>query len=357
LQIQKFHLCGNNKYCYWELIASDKVSEVKRNPGKTKVKDARYSVRNMIRQAQDIGLRYERPKKCNESTNITYLLTRLDKVEHGLYKEHTTPFESVKTLLERKTAITKGIHSGKLVLKKGMEKDLGPLFTQGEMASLFDYSENRRASAERRKEFYAVMSKISHGSISAKDISRIKELVDDTTAAKFTILYNDRMADGGKHRNMLKEDKGTRTLRKYISNLRAEHSKLEGLLPFLDGLSHNKFPNSAKFVSAVNGFGPHASAWLNRLGYADRLHLVQYAVGENELIENPIHNRLQPKYLYENVKDWPNWDRMGSGRYYRGIIEDDIRYMLSTIRNSNIFIATEKLNENIKQSRSGHKKE
>ena len=128
-----------------------------------------------------------------------------------------------------------------------------------------------------------------------EDVQETKAVLGETTAAKMTILYNDRLLKGGKSDKELVESPEVQELRENIRGLQIRHSETTSILAFLDGLEDHEFPSSKDFITAFIKLGPTAKQWMTEMTQIDKLHLIQYAVGENERIMDPL--APDPDYL------------------------------------------------------------
>jgi hypothetical protein len=218
--------------------------------------------------------------------------------------------QHIKPLIHRKRDLVDAVLDGRSPVDRG---ELANLFRKQDMDILAAYDRNRRYLSDKREFFNTMRNKMATGTLASSDINQMRKRFGETAAAKMTIVYNDRMAREGTSEMALPESPKIRDLRKRVLELRERRLQMKSIIQFLDGLNDRKFASSVAFLGAFRALGEVASAWIDGMDWRDRPCLVQYAIGQNERIENPVR---RGEYLDEQLAGVSSWEqcRIGTSR-------------------------------------------
>jgi len=215
----------------------------------------------------------------------------------------------VKAIFDKKRRIVDDIAKGVRVPTNKEFPSLLALFSRDEIKALFGLSRARKQAISKQAFFDEVLAKTTKGVLSPLDVERVAKEFGENSAAKMTILYNDRLFAEKKSKGFLAEKPPVKKLRKQINELRAWADETHNLIDLLNRINTQKYKTANDFINAVNSMGPHARYWFDKIDWRYRPHLIQFAVGNNQMIPNPTSGE---KYCYNWVKDWKSWEQHSS---------------------------------------------
>jgi hypothetical protein len=278
------------------------------------------------RQAVRLGLKG--PKilgfKGYEGTrSIERTLRTMDALENGIPKilnleggglkvvtarKNAGLFEGVKSLFDKKRKVIEEVISDVKVLTRKDAEGLKSILNPSELEMLLGYSEFRRKTSAEKEVFDQMMVKVAVGTFNTDDAKKVRMEFGRTVAAKMTILYNDRLLLEDRSRERLEENRKIRELRKEIRRLEGQNREFKSALKLLENLKEGEFKSELQFVRAFRDLGSNVSYMFEHLDWREKPFIVQFAVGANEMIRNPIGGEDRPEYILGYKSElWKSW--------------------------------------------------
>lgn len=283
-----------------------------------------------MRYARTIGL--EAPKA---SKQIQAPILKQRDTTYGVLMSHPFMFKGVRDIYTRKRDVLESI------LSTGTfhcsDSTFNALFRKRERDEIQEYCSTEEHVHQRLMAFTDHMLKAAKGTLLREDVAAISERFDNTTAAKLTIVCNDRNAGTG--RPTLDENDETRALRRYILERAPQVRAILGFVRVLDGLKDKKFKSSQEFVEKATSFGEFASWWFNGLDERVRLSLIQYAVGTNERIRLPSKGNGAEGYLDSWFNELPantKWRDFIGGWFVQKKLREEANRLTMEIKRSRV---------------------
>ncbi|MCX6804233.1 MAG: hypothetical protein NTY48_06760, partial [Candidatus Diapherotrites archaeon] len=167
---------------------------------------------------------------------------------------------------------------------------LRALFSSDKIREMNSYLVSRLMYKANKRQLLQYVRKAEKHTISLGDIKKVARLVGKSEAAKFLIEYNDRLALAGEKQKQLFENPKVKRLRKHIYEINKQLKDYRSALSLFKSLDKRKFISERAFLMALREAGPSVMGWFKELDWRKKPFIVQYAVGENELIKNPYGN-------------------------------------------------------------------
>ena len=286
------------------------------------------------KQGISVGLRAPKEtqfSKYLDRAPIIRTLGRMDKLEQGVAQNIETDgknkkdkkeqrwtmikhrlLPAVKNLFDRKRGIIGEVSSGEKRLVEGDWEKLKSIFTPIEFRALVGYSSFLRREKGDKGTFDDMVVVAARGKLNSKRLDYFAAELGETAAAKMRIVYNDIMVTFGTWQKRLREGRRIAKLRRDIEGYRQQKDQANALGKLIVNLGLGQFESEKSFVEAVKVVGPYAIMLFESIDWRDQPFLVQFAVGTNGKINNPLYYKSSrdesshPKYANQE-EHWIAW--------------------------------------------------